>query len=76
MKKHFDDFDLAKRYSIQAAEELSTLIDQRSGLMLDFTSDKFSNYLLSIANSLVFFPNHWKKVMYKALAQDDWFCNK
>lgn len=75
INKHFNDFDLAKRYSIQAAEELSTLIYLRKGTMRDFSSDCFGQYLRSIADSLSSFANHWKKVMYQALADDTWFCS-
>lgn len=72
---HFDFFDIAKRYSIRAAEELGVLVDQRRSLMKDLDTDSFSAYLRSIGDSPVLFPNHWRKVMYKALAMDEWFCN-
>lgn len=72
---HFTDFDLAKRYSIQAAEELSTLVDQRKGYMRDFTPELFKSYLLSIASGPLF-VNHWKSVMYQALSENESFCSK
>lgn len=76
VKTHFEDFDLAKRYSIQTAEELSTLIDQRARYMRNLTSENFSEYMQSVANSSVLFANHWRKVMYKALAENEWFCKQ
>jgi hypothetical protein len=72
---HFHDFELAKRYSIQAAEELAILISQRRGFMKQLPSVDFSQYLASFIDSPLF-VNHWKKVMYQCLAVDEWFCTK
>ena len=72
---HFEFFDIAKRYSIKAAEELSVLVDQRRSLMSDLPAESFRAYLHSIGDSSSLFPNHWRKVMYKSLALDAWFCN-
>lgn len=75
VKKHFDSFDLAKRYSIQAAEELSILVDQRRREPISNLSPKtFKEYLLNCADSAALFTNHWKRVMYQALSKNDWFC--
>lgn len=71
---HFHDFDLAKRYSIQAAEELSVLIEQRKSFMKTFSCDDFQQYLASFQSQALFI-NHWKRVMYRCLAEDDWFCS-
>lgn len=76
VKQHFKDFDLAKRYSIQTAEELSTVMDQRRGFMREFTPERFCEYLRSVVSSSALFANHWKRVMYQALANDVWFCTK
>jgi len=70
---HFTDFDLAKRYSLQAAEELSTLIYQRNSFMENFTSSEFRDYLMSLDGDILFI-NHWKRVMYAALAANVEFC--
>lgn len=72
---HFDFFDIAKRYSIRSAEELSIVVDQRRGFMRNFTPELFSQYLESVAETPGLFPNHWRRVMYKALAADEWFCS-
>ncbi|MFL9676075.1 HNH endonuclease [Pseudomonas marginalis] len=71
---HFAFFDLAKRYSIMAAEEVSILVDQRRSLMKDLPVEGFRAYLASVGDSPILFPNHWRKVMYAALANDGWFC--
>ncbi|MCH9660025.1 MAG: HNH endonuclease [Bacteroidetes bacterium] len=75
IKKHFKSFDLADRYGIQAAEELSILIDQRKEFMCAYSPDDFGMHLRSIANSPSLFVNHWRKVMHQALAGDTWFCS-
>ena len=71
---HFNDFELAKRYSIQAAEELSTIISIRKGSMRTFPPEEFSRYLSSFREAPLF-VNHWKMVLYQCLASDEWFCS-
>jgi len=72
--QHFSGFNLAYRYNILASEELSILIDQRITHMQKISPQEFSEYLSSIGNTTKLFINHWKKVMYRTLALDDWFC--
>ena len=71
---HFHNFDLARRYSIQAAEELTTLIGQRRGYMKQLSSVDFGQFLESYLDSPLFI-NHWKRVMYQCLSADKWFCD-
>lgn len=75
-RRHFKDFELAVRFSVQAGEELSTLIDQRREFMKTLDSNTFSQHLMSIGNTTQLFVNHWKKVMYQTLANDVWFCGE
>ncbi|VVS91052.1 HNH endonuclease [Desulfoluna spongiiphila] len=70
---HFDAFGLAKRYSVQTADEITSLRDFRITIMSCFTARQFKEYLLSVANGSLF-VNHWKVVMYRALSEDEWFC--
>lgn len=72
---HFSDFDLSIRYSIQAAEELGVIVDQRKGYLAASPPGDFSTFLRSISNSPSLFANHWKKVMYQTLANSQWFCS-
>lgn len=74
VRKHFEVFDIKVRFSIQAAEELSDVIDGRRGHLREFTQVMFAEDLIqkSLAPSL--FANHWKRVTYQALSQSDWFC--
>ncbi|WP_339461163.1 HNH endonuclease [Pseudomonas sp. EA_105y_Pfl2_R69] len=71
---HFRDFNIGSRYSIQAADELSGLVDLRRGYLANVSAEEFSSYLASVSSSASYFPNHWKKVMYQALAKDSNFC--
>ncbi len=73
---HLVSFDLSSRFSTQAANEVSILIDQRRGLLSTLSPDDFCKFLLDIANSSELKPNHWKKVMYQALAANEWFCRE
>lgn len=67
---HFRDFNIGARYSVQAADELSGLVDLRRGFLADISAEEFSSYLASVSSSASYFSNHWKKVMYQTLAQD------
>lgn len=72
---HFKNFDLAKRYSIQAANEFSTLIGQQSTYFRGRSSEDFKEHLLSCVDATL--PvNYWRNVMYGSLAKDDWFCER
>jgi len=72
VKTHFHDFELSKRYSIQAAEELSILVDQRKGIMKNMSPVEFRAHLLSLVEAPIFI-NHWKKIMYHCLSSDEKF---
>ncbi|MDR6679510.1 HNH endonuclease [Pseudomonas oryzihabitans] len=72
---HFGFFNVAEIYSIRAADEMSVLVDQRRNFMLELNPQEFRAQLQSIGETETLFPNHWRKVMYRGLAQDDWFCS-
>ncbi|UGA37356.1 HNH endonuclease [Chromobacterium haemolyticum] len=46
VRKHFSDFNLAKRYRIQAAEELSIIVDMRKKYMSELSPDSFRQHLI------------------------------
>ena len=75
VKAHFSDFNLARKYSIEASDELTSLIHQLRKNMGDFNKSHIAKYLLSVAESIPLI-NHWKAVMYTAIANDDWFCSR
>jgi len=72
---HFEFFNIARRYLVRAAEELGTLVDQRRGFMKNVSPEVFREQLRSVAQSQSLPANHWRKVMYTALADDEWFCS-
>ncbi|WP_155085414.1 HNH endonuclease [Piscirickettsia salmonis] len=64
VKSHFEFFDLRKRYSIQAAEELIYAEEQIKRLLdKDISPEEI---LLYPARS-TYFVNHWKAIMYQEL---------
>ena len=71
VRKHFKDFDLAKRYSLQAGGELGGLRVQRKMFLEKFGSKEFKETVLRpVSQAKGYFINHWKRVMYKALERD------
>ncbi len=75
VQSHFNEFNLSKRYSIEAANELSTLNPTLSNY---FSTNKnlVKLHLRSAANAM--YSNHknsWKTAMYHALVSSDWYCD-
>lgn len=73
--QHFKDFDLSKRYSIQATDFITTAVNMRRTFMNGSTKEEFKAFLLSYRSSS-FFINHWQAVASQALANSDWFCSE
>lgn len=71
---HFDYYGIASKYSLRAAEELPVLIDQRRRSLRNLHPLDFQQYLADVANSNRLFQNHWRRVMYRALADNLNFC--
>ncbi|MEZ8042174.1 HNH endonuclease [Vibrio sp. 10N.286.46.A8] len=74
---HFSDFDLAKRYSVQAASELSTL---KYELQYDFDFSGGSTGIRHELDKRIFaaeqqHKNSWKTAMYQALKLSGRYCN-
>ncbi|MFV0449904.1 MAG: HNH endonuclease [Vibrio sp.] len=74
-EQHFIDFDLSKRYSIQAANLVTFIVTIRSTIMNDSTAEEFKAFLSSYIDSPLFI-NHWQVVSCQALANSDWFCTE
>jgi hypothetical protein len=69
--KHFKEFGLAKRYSIEAGRELSGLLDQRKSSLDKLGAEFFKETVITpISDSDKLFINHWKRVMYNALEKN------
>ncbi|CAC9635924.1 hypothetical protein [uncultured Gammaproteobacteria bacterium] len=64
VKAHFDSFGLGKRFSVQAANELSSIVPRRfPSLLNEHAENEFKNN-----------KNSWKTAMYQALSKSDWYC--
>ncbi|CAH7482170.1 HNH endonuclease [Vibrio splendidus] len=75
VNKHFSEFGLAKKYRLQATDELTVIIYQRRKFMSNFSVAQFQEFLID-QTEVPLPPNHWRKVFYKALANDHWFCSE
>ncbi|MDN3628641.1 MULTISPECIES: HNH endonuclease [Vibrio] len=73
---HFSDFDLAKRFSVQAANELSTL---KYELQYDFDFSGITGVQHELSKRVFAaerqHKNSWKTAMYQALRDSNWYCN-
>ncbi|WP_167631728.1 HNH endonuclease [Mariprofundus ferrooxydans] len=68
VRKHFEDFDLAKRYATKAAELLGTVLQQIGSLQkLGLDNEDIKTTLLQPGIDASPFVNHWQKGMYQAL---------
>jgi hypothetical protein len=72
-EKHWQDFDIAKRYSIEAGKHLSEVIPQRDISLPLIGEENFKICYLQPVIATAAFPNHWKRVMYQALIESDCF---
>lgn len=68
VKKHFEDFDLAKRYGTKAAEHLGTVLNQIATMeRVGLDVGVIQGVLLQPGVDAAPFINHWQKGMYQAL---------
>lgn len=68
VRKHFADFDLARRYATKAAETLGTVLQQIKLLQkAGLDSDAIKDSLLQPGVDTAQFANHWQRGMYQAL---------
>jgi len=72
---HFKNFEIAQIYNRPASQEISTLIYLRGKNMSNLDKQNFSDHLHCVSETIAY-VNDWKKIMYKTLAADDWFCSQ
>ncbi|HAU4883844.1 TPA: HNH endonuclease [Aeromonas hydrophila] len=81
VSNHFSDFDLARRYGTEASKHLIEVMDQkdiffdrnRDSMPMNDLVDAFIETILApIINGRTFI-NHWKRIMYIALSNDQAF---
>lgn len=75
--KHFEDFKLAKRFSVEAADEISSVSDSFSE-SIEYLSDQEVRRQLVRKSNAEFqkYKNSWKTALYQALASSDWYCRE
>ncbi|MBL3611018.1 HNH endonuclease [Rhodovulum sulfidophilum] len=73
---HFQDYDLAERFAIEAAADLPETITTRRTTLSALTPGEFSEHLTEKARNQALPVNNWRRVMFLALSQDEWFCSR
>ena len=69
VRKHFQDFNLAKRYSTKAAEQLGIVMRQIHALdRFGMDSGAIQSSILQPGIEAAPFVNHWQMGMYQALS--------
>ena len=75
INSHFRDFELARRFSVQVADEISIL---RHELDYDFEISQENGVKRALEKKhsacARVYKNWWKTAMYQALASSDWYC--
>mgnify|MGYP000602914358 CR=1 FL=1 len=72
-EKHFQDFNIAKRFSIEAGKHLSEVVPQRDISLPIIGEENFKACFFLPVITTAAFPNHWKRVMYQALILNEEF---
>lgn len=70
---HFKNYNLASRFSIEAATEISILIDQRRTIYKSCSAVEFKSVLAEQGRIPSIPINGWRRTLYTALAETDWF---
>ncbi|MBW4789370.1 HNH endonuclease [Alcaligenes faecalis subsp. faecalis] len=75
VQNHFSEFDLARRFSIQAAERLNSWASMIDDLRANGTNEEVRTFLLMAARSeqKACGVNSWQAALIKAVANDAWF---
>lgn len=76
VKSHFQDFNLAARFSLEATNELANLQDTLSQYMKLSGAVAVQQQLIIVKNSHEgLHQNSWQTAMYQALSDSEWFCD-
>lgn len=76
IKYHFNIYGLASLYTSQAATELANIRSQLNNILVKSNAENVREHLLESFHSRN--NNHrnsWQTAMYKAMADNEWFCN-
>lgn len=75
VKSHFEDYNLATRYSIEVTTELAILKETLSQYMSLAGAELVKQHLNIVANSHQrLHQNSWHTALYQALSNSEWFC--
>jgi len=73
---HLKSFDLSARFSFQAAEELSHVRQTFIQYYRNSPSNERRDYLVQLETAeYALRPNSWKRAMYQALSNSQWYCD-
>lgn len=72
-EQHFSDYKLRDRFSSQVSGEISPLIMQRKSSLVVFSAVQFKAHLSIVADDANLLLNGWKRTLYHALCESDWF---
>jgi hypothetical protein len=73
---HFGAYNLAERFSVEAAVDVVELIRSRRGFLRNFSAEDFSSYLKDRSSNSTLPINNWRRVSSLALSNSEWFCKK
>jgi hypothetical protein len=74
LKKHFDEYSLDKRFSIEASSELATLTHRFN--ISSFDAKQIQEHLISSEIAYMEqYVNSWQRALYQALGKSEWYCN-
>jgi hypothetical protein len=77
VRSHFHSLELATRFGILAADELSSLVGILSVFFGGTQPEAVRQFLVTRAvTEFGRYPNSWKTATYNALAASDWFCRE
>lgn len=72
---HFEEYGLAERFGTEAGADVPDVIIERKTSLSFMTPDEYSSHLREKSQNLAAPINNWRRVMFDALASDDWFCS-
>jgi 5-methylcytosine-specific restriction endonuclease McrA len=73
---HFNDFNLASRYSIEASNQLACLRHSLADYLDVGDLERVRQHLMAEARAYARqHKNSWDTAMFQALAASDWYCN-
>ncbi len=73
---HFNEYRLQEKFSVEAAADLPETIQTRRTIMSAVSPQDFSRYLNEKGRTTTLPVNNWRRVMFAALAADEWFCSQ